>query len=140
MSTRFRIYFGPLLCDFVRDNNNFLEHNYLYCNATEIFTNLNFCFLPVQITWTDGYGKVIEDGTETSIEAMAAESKRFTTKSVLRFIPKMEHHNTSISCHAHNSAIDKKLQTKIHLNVKFAPKVSTPPNRMFIIYFNIIYI
>ncbi|XP_029346962.1 irregular chiasm C-roughest protein [Acyrthosiphon pisum] len=77
-----------------------------------------------EITWTDGYGKVIEDGTETSIEAMAAESKRFTTKSVLRFIPKMEHHNTSISCHAHNSAIDKKLQTKIHLNVKFAPKIT----------------
>ncbi|KAL4154272.1 hypothetical protein QTP88_002096 [Uroleucon formosanum] len=77
-----------------------------------------------EITWTDGSGTVIEEGIKTSFETMAAESKRFITKSVLRLIPKMEHHNTSIWCQAHNSAIDKKLQTKIHLNVKFAPKIS----------------
>lgn len=101
---------------------------------------LNYSFIvcfAVQITWTDGSGTAIAEGFETYVEAMEAESKRFTTKSILKIVPKMEHHNTSIWCQAHNSAVDKKLQTKIHLYVKFAPKVSTWPNRTFIIYFNI---
>lgn len=77
-----------------------------------------------EITWTDGSGTAIAEGFETYVEAMEAESKRFTTKSILKIVPKMEHHNTSIWCQAHNSAVDKKLQTKIHLYVKFAPKIS----------------
>uniref|UniRef100_A0A2H8TWA9 Irregular chiasm C-roughest protein n=1 Tax=Melanaphis sacchari TaxID=742174 RepID=A0A2H8TWA9_9HEMI len=77
-----------------------------------------------EITWTDGSGNAIEDDIETSINPMATENKRFTTKSILKIVPKMEHHNTSIWCQAHNSAVDKKLQTKIHLYVKFAPKIT----------------
>jgi len=67
---------------------------------------------PAVITWTDGTGAPIVDVVKTYIEVMAADSKRFTTRSVLKFVPKMEHHNTSIWCQAHNSAIDKKYKRK----------------------------
>lgn len=100
------------------------------------YVNINSLFSTfyVQITWTDGTGAPIGDVVKTNYEVMAADNRRITTRSVLKFVPKMEHHNTSIWCQAHNSAIDKKLQTKIHLHVKFAPKVSALADSACIIY------
>lgn len=89
----------------------------------------SFVICLMQITWTDGSGAAIVDIVKESTDPMAADSRRFTTTSVLKFVPKMEHHDTYIWCQAYNSAIDKKLQTKIHLHVKFAPKVSARTDR-----------
>jgi len=79
---------------------------------------------PAEITWIDGSGNEIVNGIKTYIEVMAIDNRRSTTRSILKFIPKMEHHNTSIWCQARNSAVNKKLQTKIHLHVRFSPKIS----------------
>ncbi|VVC36584.1 Hypothetical protein CINCED_3A013482 [Cinara cedri] len=79
---------------------------------------------PAELTWTDGSGNPIVDGIKTYIEAMSIDPRRSLTKSVLTITPKMEHHNTTIRCHAHNKGSEhKKLHAKITMNVKYAPKI-----------------
>lgn len=79
----------------------------------------------LQITWTDHSGNVFDSYMVKSYtEPLPSDNRRFITRSVLKFVPKMDYHNKSIWCQAYNSAVDKKLQTKIRMNVNFAPKVS----------------
>ncbi|XP_050530671.1 irregular chiasm C-roughest protein [Daktulosphaira vitifoliae] len=79
---------------------------------------------PAEITWTDGTGIPLAEGVKSYISTMAADNRRFSTRSVLKMIPRKEYHNTSVWCQAQSTASDNKLRTKIHLHIKYAPKVT----------------
>lgn len=52
------------------------------------------------------------------------DSKRFTAKSILKLTPKKEHHDTTFTCQAQNTADRTYKSAKLKLEVKFAPKVT----------------
>lgn len=90
------------------------------------------CFF--QITWTDGTGMPLMDGVRTYISTMAVDNRRFSTRSVLKLTPKKEYHNTSVWCQAQSKASgDNKLRTKIHVHVRYAPKVSNKSTVLLVI-------
>ncbi|CRK89578.1 CLUMA_CG003242, isoform A [Clunio marinus] len=76
-----------------------------------------------EITWIDGMGNVLTSGVEY-IKKPMADKKRFEAKSILKLIPKMTHHNTTISCQAQNTADRTEKIVRLKLEVKFAPKVT----------------
>lgn len=53
-----------------------------------------------------------------------ADSRRVTAKSILKLTPKKEHHNTTFTCQAQNTADRTYRSAKILLEVKYAPKVT----------------
>lgn len=77
---------------------------------------------PAEITWIDGLGNVMKDGIEYLHQRME-HSKLFEARSILKFIPKKEHHNTTIICQAQNTADRTYKSARLKLEVKFAPKV-----------------
>jgi hypothetical protein len=78
---------------------------------------------PAEITWIDGFGNVMKDGIEYFHQQME-NSKLFEARSILKFIPKKEHHNTTITCQAQNTADRTYKSARLKLEVKFAPKVT----------------
>jgi hypothetical protein len=52
------------------------------------------------------------------------DKKRFEARSILKLIPKREHHNTTITCQALNSADRQEKTAILKLTVKYAPKVT----------------
>ncbi|XP_035899953.1 irregular chiasm C-roughest protein-like isoform X1 [Anopheles stephensi] len=76
-----------------------------------------------EITWIDGLGNVLTSGIEYVKEPMT-DTGRFTAKSILKLTPKKEHHNTSFTCQAQNTADRTYRSVKLKLEVKYAPKVS----------------
>lgn len=60
-------------------------------------------FLRLQITWIDGLGNVLTKGIEYVKEPLS-DSRRITAKSILKLVPKKEHHNTTFTCQAQNTA------------------------------------
>lgn len=74
-----------------------------------------------EITWIDGLGNVL---TAESFFEPLADSRRITTKSVLKLAPKKKYHNTTITCQAQNTADRTYRSAKVLLEVKYAPKVS----------------
>lgn len=68
-------------------------------------------------------GNVISEGTEYIVEALP-DGRRFTAKSVLKLTPKKEHHNTTFTCQAQNTADRTYRSARLRLEVKYAPKVS----------------
>ncbi len=76
-----------------------------------------------EITWIDGLGNVIQDGIEYMSHQME-NSKLYEARSVLKFTPKKEHHNTTFTCQAQNTADRTYKSAKISFEVKFAPKVT----------------
>ncbi|KAL7029347.1 hypothetical protein ACKWTF_006201 [Chironomus riparius] len=78
---------------------------------------------PAEITWIDGHGNVIQDGIEYMSQQME-NSKLFEARSVLKFTPKKDHHNTIITCQAQNTADRTYKSAKLKIDVKFAPKVT----------------
>ncbi|XP_070492966.1 irregular chiasm C-roughest protein isoform X2 [Chironomus tepperi] len=77
---------------------------------------------PAEITWIDGHGNVIQEGIEYMSQQME-NSKLFEARSILKFTPKKDHHNTTISCQAQNTADRTYKSAKVKVDVKFAPKV-----------------
>lgn len=51
------------------------------------------------------------------------DGRRFTSKSILKLTPKKEHHNTTFTCQAQNTADRTYRSAKLRLAVKYAPKV-----------------
>ncbi|XP_065094287.1 irregular chiasm C-roughest protein-like [Ochlerotatus camptorhynchus] len=76
-----------------------------------------------EITWIDGHGNVISSGIEYVKEPLT-DTGRYTAKSILKLTPKKEHHNTSFTCQAQNTADRTYRSVKLKLEVKYAPKVS----------------
>ncbi|CAB3371539.1 Hypothetical predicted protein [Cloeon dipterum] len=76
-----------------------------------------------EITWLDGQGNVITSGIETVVEPLPGD-KRVTAKSILKLIPKKEHHGQNLTCQAQNTADRNHRSARLRLDVKFAPKVS----------------
>ncbi|XP_030386564.1 irregular chiasm C-roughest protein [Scaptodrosophila lebanonensis] len=76
-----------------------------------------------EITWIDGLGNVLTKGIEYVKEPLA-DSRRVTAKSILKLVPKKEHHNTTFTCQAQNTADRTYRSAKLLLEVKYAPKVS----------------
>uniref|UniRef100_A0A182PL60 Ig-like domain-containing protein n=1 Tax=Anopheles epiroticus TaxID=199890 RepID=A0A182PL60_9DIPT len=76
-----------------------------------------------EITWIDGLGNVLTKGIEYVKEPMR-DTGRFTAKSILKLTPKKEHHNTTFTCQAQNTADRTYRSVKLKLEVKYAPKVS----------------
>ncbi|XP_059484778.1 irregular chiasm C-roughest protein-like [Neocloeon triangulifer] len=76
-----------------------------------------------EITWLDGQGNVITSGIETVTEPLP-DGKRVTAKSILKLIPKKEHHGQNLTCQAQNTADRNHRSARLRLDVKFAPKVS----------------
>ncbi|XP_011293010.2 irregular chiasm C-roughest protein [Musca domestica] len=76
-----------------------------------------------EITWIDGFGNVITDNIDYTIIPMP-DLRRYTAKSVLRLTPKKEHHNTTFTCQAQNTADRTYRSAKIRIDVKYAPKVT----------------
>uniref|UniRef100_A0A1B6DD38 Ig-like domain-containing protein n=1 Tax=Clastoptera arizonana TaxID=38151 RepID=A0A1B6DD38_9HEMI len=76
-----------------------------------------------EITWIDGLGNVIMDGIDNVIDRLS-DDRRFTTKSILKLTPKKEHHNTTFTCQAQNTADRTYRSAKLRLAVKYAPKVT----------------
>ncbi|XP_058063827.1 irregular chiasm C-roughest protein-like [Anopheles bellator] len=76
-----------------------------------------------EITWIDGHGTVLTRGIEYVKEPMT-DTRRFTAKSILKLTPKKEHHNTSFTCQAQNTADRTYRSVRLQLEVKYAPKVS----------------
>lgn len=78
---------------------------------------------PAEITWIDGFGNVIKDGIENFSQQME-NSKLFEARSILKFVPKKEHHNSTMTCQAQNTADRTYKSARLKFEVKFAPKVS----------------
>ncbi|XP_038111190.1 irregular chiasm C-roughest protein [Culex quinquefasciatus] len=76
-----------------------------------------------EITWIDGLGNVMTKGIEYVKEPLT-DTGRYTAKSILKLTPKKEHHNTSFTCQAQNTADRTYRSVKLKLEVKYAPKVS----------------
>ncbi|XP_055303308.1 irregular chiasm C-roughest protein-like isoform X2 [Sitodiplosis mosellana] len=76
-----------------------------------------------EITWIDGLGNVLTAGIDYMKEPLA-DSRRVTAKSILKLTPKKEHHNTTFTCQAQNTADRTYRSAKLKLEVKYAPKVS----------------
>ncbi|XP_055913065.1 irregular chiasm C-roughest protein [Eupeodes corollae] len=76
-----------------------------------------------EITWIDGLGNVLSNGIEYVKEPLA-DSRRSTAKSILKLAPKKEHHNTTFTCQAQNTADRTYRSAKLLLEVKYAPKVT----------------
>ncbi|XP_018325250.1 irregular chiasm C-roughest protein isoform X2 [Agrilus planipennis] len=76
-----------------------------------------------EITWIDGHGNVLTDGIEYIVEELS-DGRRFTAKSILKLTPKKEHHNTTFTCQAQNTAERTHRSAKLSLEVKYAPKVT----------------
>jgi hypothetical protein len=76
-----------------------------------------------EITWIDGLGNVLGSGLEYIVEALP-DGRRFTAKSILKMTPKKEHHNTTFTCQAQNTADRTYRSAKLRLEVKYAPKVT----------------
>ncbi|XP_054285218.1 irregular chiasm C-roughest protein-like isoform X3 [Macrosteles quadrilineatus] len=76
-----------------------------------------------EITWIDGLGNVLTDGIEYMVEALP-DGRRFTARSILKLTPKKEHHNTTFTCQAQNTADRTYRSAKLRLEVKYAPKVT----------------
>ncbi|XP_049959878.1 irregular chiasm C-roughest protein [Schistocerca serialis cubense] len=76
-----------------------------------------------EITWIDGLGNVLRDGIEYIVEALP-DGRRFTAKSILKLTPKKEHHNTTFTCQAQNTAERTYKSAHLRLEVKYAPKVT----------------
>jgi hypothetical protein len=75
-----------------------------------------FFSLFTQITWIDGLGNVLTNGIEYVKEPLA-DSRRFTAKSILKLTPKKEHHNTTFTCQAQNTADRNYRSAKLKLEV-----------------------
>ncbi|XP_018796592.1 PREDICTED: irregular chiasm C-roughest protein [Bactrocera latifrons] len=75
-----------------------------------------------EITWIDGLGNVLTKGIEYVKEPLS-DSRRITAKSILKLVPKKEHHNTTFTCQAQNTADRTYRAAKILIEVKYAPKV-----------------
>ncbi|KAG5684445.1 hypothetical protein PVAND_013679 [Polypedilum vanderplanki] len=76
-----------------------------------------------EITWIDGNGNVLTSGIEY-MKNLMTDNKRYEARSILKLIPKREHHNTTITCQALNSADRQEKTAKLKLIVKYAPKVT----------------
>ncbi|XP_017777803.1 PREDICTED: irregular chiasm C-roughest protein-like isoform X2 [Nicrophorus vespilloides] len=76
-----------------------------------------------EITWIDGMGNVLNEGIETIVDELA-DGRRFTTKSILKLTPRKQHHNTTFTCQAQNTAERTHRSAKLKLEVKYAPKVT----------------
>lgn len=68
-------------------------------------------------------GNVLTSGVEYLKKPME-DKKRFEVKSILKFVPKKEHHNTTITCQAQNTADRTEKVAKLKLEVKYPPKVT----------------
>lgn len=93
------------------------------CLSTSSFSIIKIISILLQITWIDGMGNVLTSGVEYMKKPMA-DKKRFEVKSILKLVPKMEHHNTTITCQAQNTADRTEKVAKLKLEVKYAPKVT----------------
>lgn len=69
-----------------------------------------------QITWIDGLGNVLTTGIDYMKEPLP-DSRRITAKSILKLTPKKEHHNTTFTCQAQNTADRTYRSAKLHLEV-----------------------
>lgn len=76
-----------------------------------------------EITWIDGLGNVLTDGIEYIVDVLS-DGRRFTAKSILKLTPRKQHHNTTFSCQAQNTAERTHRSVKLKLEVKYAPKVT----------------
>ncbi|XP_013178520.1 PREDICTED: irregular chiasm C-roughest protein-like isoform X2 [Papilio xuthus] len=76
-----------------------------------------------EITWVDGNQVVIKKNVENKVELMPDE-QRFKTRSVLRLLPNKAHHNQTITCQAQNTADRAYRMATVHIEVKYAPKVT----------------
>ncbi|XP_017112772.1 irregular chiasm C-roughest protein [Drosophila elegans] len=76
-----------------------------------------------EIHWIDGLGNVLTKGIEYVKEPLA-DSRRITARSILKLAPKKEHHNTTFTCQAQNTADRTERSAKLLLEVKYAPKVT----------------
>lgn len=84
------------------------------------FHSLFLCLIRLtclkQITWIDGLGNVLTTGIDYMKESLP-DSRRITAKSILKLTPKKEHHNTTFTCQAQNTADRTYRSAKLHLEV-----------------------
>lgn len=69
-----------------------------------------------EITWIDGLGNVLTDGIEYIVDELS-DKRRFTAKSILKLTPRKEHHNTTFTCQAQNTAERTHRSAKLKLEV-----------------------
>ena len=77
----------------------------------------------LQITWLDNWNSPIKDHIQTIVETLP-DGKRKNTRSVLKLVVARQHHNTSLTCEAQNSAEAVPQSTRVNLLVEFAPSVT----------------
>lgn len=70
-----------------------------------------------EITWIDGLGNVLTDGIEYIVDELS-DKRRFTAKSILKLTPRKEHHNTTFTCQAQNTAERTHRSAKLKLEVR----------------------
>lgn len=71
-----------------------------------------------EITWIDGAGNVLKEGTEYIVEELP-DGRRFSAKSILKLTPRKDHHNTTFTCQAQNTAERTHRSAKLKLEVSF---------------------
>lgn len=86
-----------------------------------------------EITWIDGLGNVLTGGIEYIVEELPPDNRRFTAKSILKLTPRKEHHNTTFTCQAQNTAERTHRSAKLKLEVSGAIEIVA--NRIDINYF-----
>ncbi|XP_065160289.1 irregular chiasm C-roughest protein isoform X3 [Atheta coriaria] len=76
-----------------------------------------------EITWIDGMGSVLTEGIDYIVDELP-DGRRYTAKSILKLTPRKQHHNTTFTCQAQNTAERTHRSAKLKLEVKYAPKVT----------------
>uniref|UniRef100_A0A1B6LJR2 Ig-like domain-containing protein n=2 Tax=Graphocephala atropunctata TaxID=36148 RepID=A0A1B6LJR2_9HEMI len=77
---------------------------------------------PAEITWVDGVGNLLRDKIEYLTEQQP-DQKTYTARSILKLTARKEHHNTTFTCQAQNTADRTYRSARLRLEVKYAPKV-----------------
>lgn len=70
-----------------------------------------------EITWIDGMGSVLTEGIDYIVDELP-DGRRYTAKSILKLTPRKQHHNTTFTCQAQNTAERTHRSAKLKLEVR----------------------
>lgn len=77
-----------------------------------------------QIEWYRGDGNIIDANSTATETVPMADGKRSVVRSTLVLTAAAEHHDSHVTCRAHNAALSAPQTTGVSLRVTFRPEVT----------------
>ncbi|XP_037087419.1 irregular chiasm C-roughest protein-like [Pollicipes pollicipes] len=78
---------------------------------------------PAEIEWYSGDRELMESSSRTEVSVLP-DGKRSLVSSTLTLTAAARHHDTTVTCRAHNSALSAPQTAALRLRVRFAPQVT----------------